>query len=107
MRKSELTDIQPSFAEFLREFHTGRENAITSRNLRQWGSDVEIREMVHNLRVHGEPICSCRDGYYYAANSREVYETVQFLYNRVRSILRAYSGLEATYYEMRNSETSE
>lgn len=101
---NKLTNIQLNLAEYLQKFHMSRQNAIVSKRLRQFGSGVEIREIVHALRVEGVPICSGAEGYYYAKDSAEIFATVKQLKSRVTSIEDAHAGLLDTYYEMKTDE---
>jgi hypothetical protein len=102
-----LLNIHLSLAEYLRTYHVGRQSAIVSRELRQFGSGVEIRELVHKLRVEGVPICSCSDGYYFASDSAEVFATVKSLQSRINNISKAHSGLLDTYYELKTDEVTQ
>lgn len=92
-----LSSLDLSFAEYLKNYHSGRLNAVTARNMRQFGSAVEIRSIVHSLRVEGVPICSCADGYYFATTSHEVYQTMKQLKSRIDNIENAYVGIKSYY----------
>ena len=82
--------------EYLSKYHTGKNNAITSRDLQGvFGCcGVEIREMVNALRCEGKPICSDCSGYYVASNSIELSHTINNLKSRCSAMLSAIQGLE-------------
>ena len=67
-----------SFYRYLKKHHTGRENAIISKELERkyhtdkWG----VYYMVTTLRQLGIPICSCWEGYFFPERYSEVTETV-------------------------------
>lgn len=54
--------------------HVGRGNAVHSRVLERKYSlnGRTLRNIVHELRQQGHPICSDSTGYYYAANQDEI-----------------------------------
>lgn len=88
-----LTETEKTFAEWLKEAHTGQQSAVTAKEMSHWGKGVQIREMVHRLRVNGYPICSGEEGYYYAETRKDVERTLNSLRSRYNSILNAYNGL--------------
>lgn len=49
------------FEKFMMKEHTGKDNAITSRELEAifHCKGTKIRETVNELRCRGTPICSC------------------------------------------------
>jgi|SRR5690606_15946224 len=100
----ELTFEEGLLLEKLREHHVGKENAITAKNLRHIATRREITRIVHSLRVKGYPICSGQDGYYYAKNSAELKETMNFLKSYLKEIEEAYNGIRDTYYMMKTDE---
>lgn len=67
-----------SFYRYLKKHHTGRENAIISKQLERkyhtdkWG----IYAIVTTLRQLGIPICSYCKGYFFPERYSEVTETV-------------------------------
>lgn len=97
--------IELRFAEFLKEHHSGKQCAITAKNLKIWGSGQEIRGIVHKLRKNGIPICSGAEGYYYAENLREIETTLYHLNKRHIGIKIAADGLHKTYLEMKQTQT--
>lgn len=81
--------------EFLQDNCRGQENAVTSKILEDIfgckGSD--IRHTVNDLRRSGVPICSGRNGYYYATRKNEITATIAHLEGRMAKIKAAQSGL--------------
>jgi hypothetical protein len=99
-------DIEPKIskkaqilAEYLMEFADGEQNAITAKKLRAmgFGDGVHIRAIVNSLRVNGYPICSSKNGYFFAHNKAEILQTVNNLRSRMKSIREAYFGLMDCY----------
>jgi hypothetical protein len=96
MNNEEVTTNVPMYADFacwLKDYHTGAEKAISAKHLRAWGRGVEIRKIVNSLRNSGVPICSDQNGYYYAANQRELQHTINNLRSRATEITKAQEGL--------------
>lgn len=82
-------------AEHLRLNHTSKENAVTTKHLKPlFGSGVIIRQLVHELRLGGYPICSGNVGYYYAKDPHELDHTLDYLNSHARNVLEAYEGLK-------------
>ncbi len=81
--------------EYLEEFAKGEQNAITSKRLKSmgFGTGVQIRGFVNSLRVHGYPICSSNNGYFYAQSKDDIQQTINNLRSRMDSIREAYFGL--------------
>src|SRR5690625_2838580 len=102
----ELTSEEEILLETLKEYHIGKLEAITSKNLRHIGTPRDIRSMVNNLRVLGYPICSGQNGYYYAKDSSELEQTMNFLKGYLDNIKRAHDGIRDTYYMMKAEEIS-
>lgn len=74
--------------KFLKKHHTGKENAITSKQL---GLKFKldrgiICRYVSVLRRNGIPICSCNSGYFFPDSYSEVLETVS-RFNKYRTTL--------------------
>lgn len=82
--------------EYLNQYHVGKANAITSRDLQNlFGCcGVEIREMVNALRCNGKPICSDKSGYYIASDPNELSCTINNLKSRCSAMLSAIQGME-------------
>jgi hypothetical protein len=93
----------------LNQLGVGRENARTGRDL---ATELKragliphdhqdparlVRQMVHDLRSQGVPICAdSNDGFYLAQNQHELAEYVNRLMSRIREILRPYNKLKRT-----------
>ena len=80
-----------------------KNNDFRGRNQARLGSAIckdlnikdtqQLREMVNRARVQGHAICSCADGYYYAATDDEIEQCCRSLEYRAKSILGAASGM--------------
>ena len=81
--------------EYLQRYCPGRENAISGKQMKKRFRihEAELRKLVHNLRVDGAPICSDRTGYFYPANSGEVYTTILQLQRMELGLRMASSGM--------------
>ena len=81
--------------EYLQRYCPGRANAISGKQLKKRFRihEAELRKLVHNLRVDGAPICSDRTGYFYPANSGEVYTTILQLQRMELGLRMASSGM--------------
>ena len=82
--------------KYLKIFCNGKNGVKTSEEIeRATGvSEKTLRSCVNRLRRKGIPIGSGQDGYFYATTAGEVYATIRFLQNMVRTILAAIEGLE-------------
>lgn len=89
------TITDKALADYIHIFAYGRSMAIASAVLRkQLGvSGNEVRRRVHRLRRNGVPICSCKSGYYYAANAGDVVRTIRELEKLEAGIRIAKQGL--------------
>jgi hypothetical protein len=96
--------IKKAFAEWMKENHNGKENAIRAKDMKHWGTAREIRHMVHDLRLEGCPICSGSTGYYYASNSSELSETLSWLDSMREDLEKAVDALKDTYYDLKHAE---
>jgi len=56
-----------------------------------------IREIIHYLRSHANPICANSNGYFWAKTPDELQESIDSLKGRARSILQARQGLLLAY----------
>lgn len=81
--------------EYLKKHCIGQQNALGGEKLMKVFriSGTELRKLVHNLRVDGTPICSDRTGYFYPANSGEVYTTILQLQRMELGLRMASSGM--------------
>lgn len=88
-------DKQSALCAYLEKHHTGKGNAVYSRELeRVFCMDGRtLRRRVSRLRQDGFPICSDETGYYYAETQREINETVSRLNELVTKVSNARTGL--------------
>ena len=91
----EHVDITEEFLAYLKRYHTGEGKAVQSKGLefRFQMSGRKIRDIVNELRCDGYPICSDENGYYYAANKKEVMRSISQLNSRIEKISEAKNGL--------------
>ena len=82
-------------SEYLKRYHLGAENAVTSRELERTFSirGIEVRHLVNSLRRDGVPIASNGQGYFYAATEQEVRATIAHMTRRISGIAAAMRGL--------------
>ena len=73
----------------------GKEHAITANRIaKQLGCPVkEVSKWVKIERRKGQPICSCQDGYYLAANNDEIRDICGRLYHRAGEIFKTRRAL--------------
>ena len=66
---------------FLREHHMGEERAVHSKDLEAlfFMSGRALRRCIHQLRSEEIPICSSKNGYYYAKNQAEIKRSAESL----------------------------
>lgn len=85
-----------SFEKYMKNEHTGRENAIKSKALESifCCKGIEIRHMVNELRCLGVPICSCSQGYFYSTSAVDVRDTIKHLEGRANKIKAAHDGMQ-------------
>lgn len=83
------------FLKYLKDYHTGKEKAVSSAYLQNKLSisSRTIRKIVNQLRNDGVPICSDENGYYYAEDTDEVLNSIYQMTSRIREIARAKNGL--------------
>lgn len=79
----------------MRVEHKGKENAVKSKQIeaRFHCKGTEVRHMVNELRCKGVPICSNRNGYYYAESNDDIRRTIAHLDGRISKIKAAQSGM--------------
>jgi biotin operon repressor len=77
----------------LKKHHTGKENAIVSKQLKSLVGTKrsEVCRIVSRLRREGVPICSCSNGYFYPRSYSEVLDVVS-RFTQYGSTLRATSS---------------
>lgn len=88
-------DKQTAICNFLKKHHTGRDKAVSSRELERLFSleGRTLRRKINHLRQDGYPICSDETGYYYAETQQEINATVCRLNGLVTQISNARTGL--------------
>ena len=88
-------DKRTALCEFLKKYHTGRENTVYSREQQRLFSidGRNLRRKISSLRQDGYPICSDESGYYYADNQKEINATVARLNQLVTKVSNARTGL--------------
>lgn len=81
---------------YLKIFCAGKNGVKTGAEIqRATGiSEKTLRSCVNRMRRKGIPIGSNQSGYFYALTAGEIYATIRFLKNLVKSILAAIEGLE-------------
>lgn len=88
-------DKRTAICNFLKKYHTGRDNAVYSRELERLFSldGRTLRRKISSLRQDGHPICSDETGYYYAENQKEINATICRLNTLVTRISNARTGM--------------
>ena len=90
-----MFDRNERIAEYLKKHHTGKKNAASSHELEAVfhlrGS--KLRRQINALRCNGNPICSDKEGYYFAANKEELAATIMQLNSRISKMTKAKKGL--------------
>lgn len=71
-------DKRSAIRDYLKVHHTGRSEAVYSRELQRLFSlnGRTVRRHISKLRQEGCPICSDETGYYYADNQEEINNTI-------------------------------
>jgi hypothetical protein len=88
-------DKRTAICNYLKKHHTGKENAVFSRELERLFSldGRALRRKISSLRQDGHPICSDGSGYYYAENQKEINATICRLNTLVTRISNARTGM--------------
>ena len=55
---------------------------------------AEVRQIIHQLRLNGVPICSGPDGYYYPKDRIEAKHTINHLKSRAKSLFNVIIAME-------------
>ena len=89
MRKNQLL-------AYLKGACSGRRYTVKGAELEQvlHLSGTDLRKLVNRLRQDGVPICSSREGYFYARNAGEIYTTIRSLKDMMYGLSQAVDGLE-------------
>ncbi len=87
--------MEDRLLQYLKLYHTGKENAVYSKELEQRFSmgGRSIRRVINQLRQDGNPICSNCRGYYFARSQEDVNKTVKWLNGLVTGVSNARTGL--------------
>ncbi|WIV13558.1 MULTISPECIES: hypothetical protein [Bacillota] len=87
--------MEHDFLIYMKEYHTGTSKAVPSAYLqgRFCISSRTVRKLVNQLRNDGNPICSGDNGYYYAADRKELLASIGQMTSRIREIAKAKRGL--------------
>ena len=87
--------MEHDFLIYMKEYHTGTSKAVRSAYLqgRFCISSRTVRKLVNQLRNDGNPICSGDNGYYYAADRKELLTSIGQMTSRIREIAKAKRGL--------------
>lgn len=87
--------IRTDLSEYLRTYHSGKENQVSGRRLSKaiGVSERSLRRLIHGLRQDGEPICSDVHGYFYAAEQKELNGTIRWLNEYIMKVGCARNGL--------------
>lgn len=87
--------MEHDFLIYIKEYHTGTSKAVPSAYLqgRFRISSRTVRKLVNQLRNDGNPICSGDEGYYYAADRKELLASIGQMTSRIREIAKAKRGL--------------
>ncbi len=90
MRKNQLL-------AYLKGACSGRRYTVKGAELEQvlHLSGTDLRKLVNRLCQDGVPICSSRNGYFYARTAGEIYTTILQLQAMVRGLEAAIRGLES------------
>ena len=81
---------------YLKTSCAGRKSRVSSTELEQvlHIRQADLRKLVNRLRRKGNPICSDRNGYFYAVTAGEVYATIRQLREMENGLKAAIGGLE-------------
>ena len=87
--------LKQQIHDFLHDYHVGADNAVYSRKLCSvcGVSSPLLRRTINELRVDGTPVCSDSNGYFFAANTREIDITMAHLASRSNEMIKAREGL--------------
>jgi len=92
-------NINQSLHTYLMKNHKGKNHAVSSKTLEAVFhiKGVAVRKAVNALRSSGIPVCSDKNGYYYAASQAEINATVAQLDSRIQKISKARNGIAKKY----------
>ena len=90
-----MNEFQRDVLKHLKRYHTGESSAIHGKELAD-RFQIEVRTLqyaIHRLRLEGYPVCSSKNGYFYAASQREINATIGRLNRMLTSVSNARTGL--------------
>lgn len=95
MTRPNVGSISKVLLTHLKRRHSGKVKAVHSRALeaRFCVHGATIRRAVNALRRAGKPICSGPNGYYYAAGSPELWDTISRMDRRTVASARVVQGM--------------
>jgi hypothetical protein len=91
-----LNRLNSLILSLLRERGAGADSAISAENLAGKASSFlnesvngrQVRQVIHDLRISGQPICSGQNGFYWPASLQEVLNTADHEFrSEARSML--------------------
>lgn len=96
--------IIDSLCEYLQRYHKGANEAVSSKELEAVFhlKGTELRHIINTLRCNGTPICSDRNGYYYADTDYDIKHTISQLNSRIVKMSKAKKGLCSSLEEKPN-----
>ncbi|MCL4473529.1 MAG: hypothetical protein M1455_06270 [Actinobacteria bacterium] len=88
------TDPPSRILSRLQISHKGQKHAIKAPALAaDLGiSDREVREIIHDLRVTGEPICSGAHGFYWPVSREDAGPCIAWIASRFQQMRASYEG---------------
>lgn len=91
-----MTIKEKQIIEYLKQNHSGKSNAIHSNKLASKFNIKErsLRGYINKLRQYGQPVCSDKHGYWYAASEKEIKQTVKHLNRFIGEVSSARTGLQ-------------
>jgi hypothetical protein len=94
-------------AEYLKDYHLGKGNAILSRELELIFrvNGKELRDLINILRREAIPIASDQSGYYYAKTENELRATIRHMRRRIAGISAAIRGLNRSLSDFDKAQT--
>ena len=87
--------MEHDFLVYIKEHHRGKEKAVSSAYLQSRFSisSRTVRKLVNQLRNDGNPICSDENGYYYATDQKELFNSIHQMTSRIKEITKVKNGL--------------
>ncbi len=94
-----MNDLNLTLLLLNRIKHHNSDNPVTSKSLEQIYkcNGSKIRDVIHNLRIHGEPIGSGDGGYFYCNHYYEIESTVNHLRSRAADMFETARAIEKKF----------